>query len=569
MKKDGSKVLKIGDVIDGKYRVLHKVGKGGMSRVYLALNEAANKQWAVKEVRKDGSLNGEMIRQNLMTETKLLIRLENEHLPSIIDVIDQDDTYMIIMDYIEGGNLKKLMEEKGAQPQERVVDWGIQVCDALEYLHGQDPKIIYRDLKPANLMLKPDGTIVIIDFGIAREYKSGQEKDTVCLGTKGYAAPEQYLGSDLGQTDERTDIYNLGATLYELVTGHDPSKKPYRMKPIREWDPSLSSGLEAVIAKCTREDPDDRFQSAAELRYALQHYRRLDIKNQIIQKKKARRFCISLMAAGILMMTSSGCSYYAASLRNETYESYMSQAMMAEGKDKKEELYMTAIDTDPERADAYNTLLDEVFLVDGIFAQDEADTITYILGSADGNASSNKFKENRKDYDQFAYNMGLAYFYYFEGNGNKQMSRPWLSQVKDSKYLSLSQKKRTGVLCRISEYYAQLNNTNKAGDSTISYMDYWNDLDSLTEGDIASEDNIKTALVTYKEYTYQIAVHCSNFKKAGVTREAMEEAVEKIREKTDAIKGMTEYDDEMYGQFMDDVENNLNTGESSINRNFH
>jgi serine/threonine protein kinase len=139
-------MLKIGSVIDGKYKVLHQIGKGGMSIVYLCINEKANKQWAVKEVRKNGNASSEVIRQNLLTETSILKKLHHPHLPSIIDVIDQDDTYLILMDYVEGRTLKAILDERGALPQEKVVDWAIQLSSTLMYLHRQDPPIIYREM---------------------------------------------------------------------------------------------------------------------------------------------------------------------------------------------------------------------------------------------------------------------------------------------------------------------------------------------------------------------------------------------------------------------------------------
>ena len=251
-------MLEIGSIIDGKYKILNVIGKGGMSVVYLAMNERANKQWAIKEVRKDGVQNFEVVKQNLIVETDLLKRLNHPHLPSIIDVIDGDGTFLIVMDYIEGNPLSKAIKNSGAQNQDDVIEWSKQLCDVLGYLHSRKPPIIYRDMKPSNVMLKPDGNVMLIDFGTAREFKSTSVADTTCLGTQGYAAPEQFGGH--GQTDARTDIYCLGATMYHLITGHNPALPPYEMYPIRQWNPMLSSGLEEIILKCTQKNPDDRYQ---------------------------------------------------------------------------------------------------------------------------------------------------------------------------------------------------------------------------------------------------------------------------------------------------------------------
>lgn len=219
-------MLEIGSVIDGKYKILNKIGQGGMSVVYLAMVEKANKQWAVKEIRKDGGQDEETVRRGLEAEIKLLRRLKHPGLPSIADIIDSDDTFLIVMDYIEGITLKEALKEYGALDQQKVIDWAKQLCEVLGYLHSRVPPVIYRDMKPSNIMLKPDGQIVLIDFGTAREFKVENVEDTVCLGTRGYAAPEQFGGC--GQTDERTDIYCLGATLYHLLTGHNPVIRPMR-----------------------------------------------------------------------------------------------------------------------------------------------------------------------------------------------------------------------------------------------------------------------------------------------------------------------------------------------------
>ena len=238
-------MLKIGSVVDGKYKILNEIGHGGMSNVYLAINEKANKPWAVKEVRKSLNRDFDLLRQSLIRETDLLKKLHHPNLPSIVDVIDSDENFLIVMDYIEGNTLETLLAEEGAQPQERVADWALQLCDVLDYLHTRRAPVIYRDLKPSNIMLKSDGSVVLIDFGTAREYKEQNTADTCCLGTNGYAAPEQFGGK--GQTDARTDLYCLGTTLYHLVTGHNPSEPPYELYPITRWNPKLSTGLERII----------------------------------------------------------------------------------------------------------------------------------------------------------------------------------------------------------------------------------------------------------------------------------------------------------------------------------
>ncbi|MCM1184593.1 MAG: serine/threonine protein kinase, partial [Roseburia sp.] len=290
-------MLRTGSVIDGKYKILSEIGRGGMSTVYLAINERANKPWAVKEVRKICNKDCEVLRQSLIAETELLKRLRHPNLPSIADVIDHDGSFLIVMDYIEGNTLEKHISETGAQTQEDVVSWALQLCSVLEYLHSRPIPIIYRDMKPSNIMLRSDGSVVLIDFGTAREFKERNVADTVCLGTQGYAAPEQFGG--MGQTDARTDIYCLGATMYHLLTGHNPSRPPYEMYPITEWDSGLSSGLEQIILRCTQKNPDERYPDVRALRCALERYHDFEAQAQRRYRGRLRLF---LATAGLSVL---------------------------------------------------------------------------------------------------------------------------------------------------------------------------------------------------------------------------------------------------------------------------
>ena len=214
-------------------------------------------------------------------------RLDHPALPRIVDIIEDRETIYVVMDYIEGESLDRILLEDGPQPQERVIEWAKELCDVLGYLHRQKPPIIYRDMKPANVMLKPEGNLKVIDFGIAREYKEANLADTTVLGTRGYAPPEQH-GSR--QTDARSDIYSLGMTMHHLLTGIDPKPADYMYMPIREWNSELSSGLERVIDKCTALDPEDRYQNCNELMYALEHYEEEDESYKSKQKKKRNVF---------------------------------------------------------------------------------------------------------------------------------------------------------------------------------------------------------------------------------------------------------------------------------------
>lgn len=288
-------MTRVGTVLGGKYEILKKIGQGGMSIVYLAMDTRLNKQWAVKEIKKSKQQNTRLLLKSLQMEANILKMVDHPVLPRIVDIINYKGTVFVVMDYIEGRPLNEVLKLEGAQPQEKVVEWGKQLCSALDYLHSMNPPIIYRDMKPSNIMLKPDGKVKLIDFGTAKEFDVESLADTTALGTRGYAAPEQFgdaRGRGIHKTDARTDIYSLGATLYHIITGKNPSEPPYVIKPIREWNPMLSSGLEKILNKCTMPDPEDRYQNCAELLYDLEHYEELDDAFKKECFRKMRRFLI-------------------------------------------------------------------------------------------------------------------------------------------------------------------------------------------------------------------------------------------------------------------------------------
>ncbi len=523
-------MLEIGSLVDGKYRILRKIGQGGMSVVYMAINERVNKTWAIKEVRKDGVSNFDVVKQGLIVETDMLKRLDHPHLPSIIDVIDGDGSFLIVMDYIEGQTLSKILEDYGPQPQESVIDWGKQLCDVLGYLHSRKPPIIYRDMKPSNVMLKPDGNIVLFDFGTAREYKLSSQEDTTCLGTRGYAAPEQYGGH--GQTDARTDIYCLGATLYHLLTGHNPSLPPYEMKSIRDWDPNLSVGLEYIIQKCTQPNPLERYQSCAELMYALEHPFLDDIRYRKEQKSKFIKFAVPASLAVVLGLSSAVFRGLETSTTKNSYDTYLTAARNSTVKEDEIENYRKAINLDPGKEEGYLGLLKDCFLDDNVLTSQESEELRSIL-IAEGNGNETNeavFKKNQEGYDSFAYEAGVAYYYYFEEEGNKKNAKGYFETAAASKYLESKQVERAKRLYTISNYYSRIGIADETGDATVTYRDYWNDLVSLSSGNLVEADNERTALIMYLELATQIVSRAADFKKDGVTKEEMTAQLANIRE---------------------------------------
>ena len=328
-----------------------------MSVVYRAADERIeNKVWAVKEFRKDkNDTEREIALKALLQEANIMKRLDHPTLPRIVDIIDQRDTLYVVMDYIEGQSLNKVLDQYGAQPQEAVIEWAKQLSAVLDYLHTQTPPVIYRDMKPANIMLKPDGSIRLIDFGIAREYKE-DSGDTMAMGTRGYAAPEMF--GEHPHSDARTDIYSLGVTLYHLVTGKNPAEPPYEIYPIRHWDPTLNSGLEYLIQKCTQLNPADRFQSCTEVTYVLENLDKFVYEYKRQLRKKINLFTVTLILTVLLGAASAGCFLASRSMGENNYQSYIT-ADTIEG-------YSAALELDEERPEAYLGLAKKLRAVDTI-----------------------------------------------------------------------------------------------------------------------------------------------------------------------------------------------------------
>lgn len=344
-------MARLGEVIDGKYEILREIGRGGMSVVYLAMDKRLNKQWAVKEFRKDkDDESKQMALKALLDEANLMKKLDHPTLPRIVDIIDNNRSVYIVMDYIEGESLNKVLESSGAQPQEAVIEWGKQLSEVLDYLHTRTPPIIYRDMKPANIMLKPDGTVRLIDFGIAREYKADKDSDTTNIGTRGYAAPEQF--GEKGQTDARTDIYSLGVTLYHLVTGKNPAEPPYELYPIRHWNPKLSSGLEWLIQKCTQLNPKDRYQSCAEVTYVLEHLDKFEKEYKKSLRSKMNLFLAFVILAGVFLAAGGGSLAAGSYAQSRDYDNWMQQNTLYG--------YEQAIQCDEERPEAYVQLAEQL-----------------------------------------------------------------------------------------------------------------------------------------------------------------------------------------------------------------
>lgn len=540
-------MLEIGSLVDGKYKILSKVGQGGMSVVYMAINEKANKTWAVKEVRKDGVLDFEAVKQGLVAETDILKKLSHPNLPSIIDVIDNDDSFIIIMDYIQGNSLNKALKEYGAQPQEYVIEWAKQLCDVLGYLHSRKPPIIYRDMKPSNIMLKPDGNVTLIDFGTAREFKEKNLADTTCLGTVGYAAPEQFGG--MGQTDARTDIYCLGATLYHLVTGCNPSEPPYEMKPIREINPSLSSGLERIILKCTQRNPEDRYQSAAELMYALDHYEEIDDKYRKKQKKKLLSFILTLSMAVIFAVGGLMFNIVASNKATDTYQNLISEAAKTSDYDEKIKLYeeCIAIPDKGGEKEAYLGLIQAYKDNDSVFTVDEAKQLEKLITN-----NKSALIQDPESYTEICFETAKLFWYYYnygDGSDNQvtkaKSSIEWFEDVLDNAPDDYENIGMAKVYANVGIFYRDITTAITEASDKGKYQPLFENLSELIDT-VAMDDN-ETEIVRLELLELSrsaIQQYATKFKNDGISQTELDSMLDNIEVIAKSIDTTTDLTDE-------------------------
>lgn len=401
-------MAEIGVVIDGKYEILREIGRGGMSIVYLAMDTRLNKQWAVKEIKKRGhGKNDEIVVNSLLAEANMMKSLDHPALPRIVDIIDDSITIYVVMDYIEGESLDKVLRAEGIQSEEDVIIWSRQICDALAYLHSQKPPIIYRDMKPANVMIKPDGNIKIIDFGIAREYKEQSLSDTTILGTKGYAPPEQYTG----QTDARSDIFALGMTMYHLLTGIDP-RKGETYVPVRMKNSSISEGMELIVHKCVEPAAENRYQNCRELSYDLEHPELITKGYKRSLKIKLISFILLIVVSVLLVIIGFFSHKASVSIKKNTYSELVASSSATSIEDKLAR-YREAISIYPHKTEAFYLML-EAYEDEGKFGKEENDEFLALF-----NLHKEKFDYSDLKTAELLYKIGLMYFnYYTEKDGS-------------------------------------------------------------------------------------------------------------------------------------------------------
>ena len=523
-----------GQVIDDKYEILKLIGEGGMSKVYLAMDKRLNKSWAVKEIEKKAKdRNNEIVVQSAIAEANMIKQLDNPAIVRIVDIIDNGNVIYIIEDFVEGETLEALLDADGAQPEELVVEWGKQLCEAFDYLHTRTPPIIYRDMKPANVMLTPEGKLRVIDFGIAREYKEHNLKDTTSLGTRGYAPPEQFGG----KTDARSDIYSLGVTLFQLVTGRDPCLASTELKPVRQIDPKLSEGIETIIQKCVQHDPANRYQSCVELLYDLEHISEIGAGYRKQQKKKLRTFLTFVVATVLCLIVGVTGTVMRGRTNRLDYEQNIQWARNASTSQERIGFYATAIDISPGSVEAYQGMIDAM-KEDACFTLQEEETLKNKI-----NTNMTLLKA-QPDYARLSYEVGKLYWYYYD-YGRTAEADNQITRIKSAIQWfedAVSYGTEEDSFRLLASNYADIGRFNR--DITLNvaeasdkgtYAPYWDSITAQIEH-MDEDESEMIKLEVYKLAVYSIETYARKFKSDGVEQYAMTQLLGTVEEAVKALE---------------------------------
>ena len=539
--------LKEGDIIDKSWEVIKKIGQGGTATVYLVRDIELNRYLALKEVPVRNTAKGKLQAKAVIAEISLLKTLSHPSIPRIIKMTHDAHSILIIMDYIDGYSLRDIIRKKNYIPESMIIQWGVALCKTLRYLHNHEPKIIYRDLKPHNVMITNENHLYLMDFGIAKEVTPNFDySKEPKLGTLGFAAPE--MSADAAWFDERSDIFALGRTLFFLATRNSPSVThmpdgtPIPILPIRQYDSSRSVGLEKIILKCTEKNPEDRYQTIDEVLYDLEHIDEMSEGFRAKIKRRANMIYLLFTTLALGFVLVGGGLLYSRISVADTYKQALATGKTSQSIDS----LLKASSIAPSEVEPYLEMV-KIYRASGHFTSEDE---FQLLGALQANIPSLKGKD-------LLYQVGQLYWFYYPQNGQTK-SVSWFEQAKEfgvskknahllSIYLELGTFKK-GILSSITD-----------NSDTGMYKTHWDALSELAV-EMGGDPQLE---ITYLESVFdEIDSYSGGLKSDGLTLEELTEVFNKAVDSLNSYEGKTDEQKKTKTELqsrVDTIRNKLNT----------
>ena len=523
-----------------QYEILRELGRGGTSVVYLVTDRADGRNYAMKVLRKDDDNSPEELEQkadHLRAEAAVLeVFCADKREPAVLHpgipafrecVCDGKGEFAgFVMEYVEGRSLQKILEEGRSFTVREAAEAGLQLCGIIELLHGQKPPMIFRDLKPANILVRPDGQFVLVDYGAVRKLRKSAGADTMQLGTDGYAAPEQYGGWE--QSDERTDIYGIGAVLHHMITGRPPLETGLR--PLgeilgAEGESRQFDEMAKILLRCCMTAPSMRYSSCKELEKALRGVIRLRMRSRS-RERGWKWFVLLVNTAAVCLGLAIVLSALAAGVTTAEYCALIEAAENETTLEGKKEAYQRAAVLRPEDPEAYICFLRDM-VEDYVITEEEKRALDDVLfagvstgrmwDKASGNEEGNLERMRKKspgDYAALQMELGKAYFACYEGGREaaKQCFRNALAE---------------GGIWFGDREMAEAMETVLGEKWTREWIDAWRELEAEAVREAETSGNGVFAAAVCKTAAVEIALSADRYREAGPDMEMVKEVVRK------------------------------------------
>ena len=528
-----------------QYEILRELGRGGTSVVYLVKDKADGRNYALKVLRRDDNKpeafeqEADQLRartKNLRAEAEVLQALCTDEqgnvachpgIPAYREcVCDEKGEFAgFVMEYVEGRSLQKILEDGRAYTVREAVEAGLQLCGIMEQLHGQDSPMIFRDLKPANILVRPDGQFVLVDYGAVRKLRKSAGSDTMQLGTDGYAAPEQYGGWE--QSDERTDIYGIGAVLHHMITGRPPldtGLRPLREILGAEGESRQLDEMAKILLRCCMTAPSMRYSSCKELEKALRSVIRLRTRSRS-RERGWKWFVLLVNTATVCLGLAIVLAASAAGAETAEYCALIETAANETTLEEKKEVYQRAAALRPEDPEAYICFLRDL-VEDCVITEGEKRALDDVLfarvsagglwGTAAGNAEGNLERMRKKrpgDYAALQMELGKVYFACYEGGREaaKQCFRNALSE---------------GGIWFGDREMAEAMEVVLGEEWTGERIGAWRVLEETAEREAEMSGNGVFAAAVCKTAAVEIALFADRYEEAGADPEKLKEVVQ-------------------------------------------